>query len=511
MADTSIQWTDKTWSVAERFWARQSPAGPDEGYGIPGAVNQTRPRQFTDVQTHEDRLLEPLKWRKPARVFVNSMSDLFHEDVPDAFIDKVFAVMALSHRHTFQVLTKRPERMRDYLVEIYSPRGAERRLLAAEAIYGDAIQRGRRLRVSEVGGAGDRLGGSSLAGEAAAGVRSDQPVRTDEGRGVERPVSAGQGDHERRSEVCGSASAGVAPLQRCDSAREDRQPQRRRDGEQPTVESRTGNVEGADGARLHDLEAPESRSSRGVEHAHGPNGSGRDDHSVPGPGRQGIADNDRRGLPPVAGRGLPDRVAALLETHPLANTWLVGAVLPNVWAGVSCENQHFADERIPLLLQTPAAVRFISAEPLLGPVDLKNIASARDEMMLALAGLTWGLDGRLRGEHAKLDWVIVGESGPKSRPFDLTWARSIVQQCQAAGVPVFVKQLGAVPFSKHGSTDLPQRESVSRIDRQRIGFRDRTGGDMAEWPDDLRVREVPTRHTVAGVVAATGREIREGR
>jgi protein gp37 len=113
--------------------------------------------------------------------------------------------------------------------------------------------------------------------------------------------------------------------------------------------------------------------------------------------------------------------------------------LPNVWLGVSVENQHFADERIPLLLQTPAAVRFISAEPLLGPVDLgrwtTGCRSAAGHDDCVACGMGKRLDG--------LDWVIVGgESGPGSRPFDLAWARSIVQQCRAAGVACFVKQLG---------------------------------------------------------------------
>jgi len=142
--------------------------------------------------------------------------------------------------------------------------------------------------------------------------------------------------------------------------------------------------------------------------------------------------------------------------------------LPNVWLGVSVENQHFADERIPLLLQTPAAVRFISAEPLLGPVTLAqfhNGTVSRD----------WVRGG------TRLDWVIVGgESGPNSRPFDLAWGRSIVHQCQAAGVACFVKQLGAQPL---GDIPAPLPRLVKLMDRK--------GGEIDEWPEDLRVREFP--------------------
>jgi protein gp37 len=155
-----------------------------------------------------------------------------------------------------------------------------------------------------------------------------------------------------------------------------------------------------------------------------------------------------------------------------------GWPLPNVWLGVSVENQHFADERIPLLLQTPAAVRFISAEPLLGPVDLDQFVwpaciVTREQHDADHGGGMW-CDERC------LDWVIVGgESGHGARSFDLAWARSIVSQCRAAGVPVFVKQLGARPLFHDGGG------------RTSEGLRHPKGGDPTEWPEDLRVREFP--------------------
>ena len=116
---SKIEWTDETWNpvtgctkvsqgckncYAERQWPRMVRL-------IPSYAG----REFTDVRTHADRLDKPLRWQKPRRIFVNSMSDLFHEDVPDEFIDQVFAVMALAPQHTFQVLTKRAHRMREYL------------------------------------------------------------------------------------------------------------------------------------------------------------------------------------------------------------------------------------------------------------------------------------------------------------------------------------------------------------------------------------------------------------
>ena len=100
--------------------------------------------------------------------------------------------------------------------------------------------------------------------------------------------------------------------------------------------------------------------------------------------------------------------------------------LPNVWLGVTAENQQRADERIPILLQIPAAVRFVSVEPMLGPVKL------------SLNYHSHGIKG-----HQKLDWVICGgESGPGARPMNPDWVRSLRDQCQGAGVPFFFKQWG---------------------------------------------------------------------
>lgn len=316
---TEIQWTDETWNpvtgctkvspgcancyaetVANRFWAKQYQAVK---YTDQAGSTDARPRRFTDVQWHPDRLAQPLGWRKPRKTFVNSMSDLFHEDVPDAFIDQVFAVMALCPQHTFQVLTKRHNRMFDYVTS--------------------------RARSSQHWKDAARVVGYSL-------------------------------DFE-----------GVS---------------------------------------------------------------------------------------------------------------LVPFPLPNVWLGVSVENQHFADERIPRLLQTPAAVRFISAEPLLAPVDLSRLPSWLSGQQLdALTGSAYASDDDVwlgRSDRPSLDWVIVGgESGAGSRTFDLEWGRQILGQCQAAGVPCFIKQLGSAPrFSRD--------ESVKFI-------RNSKGGDMAEWPDDLRVRQFP--------------------
>lgn len=118
---------------------------------------------------------------------------------------------------------------------------------------------------------------------------------------------------------------------------------------------------------------------------------------------------------------------------------------PNLWLGVSAEDQHWADTRVPALLATPAGLRALAAEPLLGPLDLRPY---------------------LRGEP-RLDWVVVGgETSRGARPMAPEWAISVVEQCRAANVPVFVKQLGS-------------------------GWGSRGGADRATWPDSLRVRQTP--------------------
>ena len=121
--------------------------------------------------------------------------------------------------------------------------------------------------------------------------------------------------------------------------------------------------------------------------------------------------------------------------------------LPNVWCGVSAENQKWADIRIPSLLDTPAAIRFTSLEPLLGPVDLSWV-SGIDALQRDWVGSAAGGSG---APHPFLDWVIVGgESGPRSRRMEIAWLESIVGQCRDAGVPVWVKQDSGLRAGQQG-------------------------------------------------------------
>lgn len=140
--------------------------------------------------------------------------------------------------------------------------------------------------------------------------------------------------------------------------------------------------------------------------------------------------------------------------------------LPNVWVGVSVEDREHGIPRIGRLRQIPAALRFLSIEPLLedlGRIDLTGI-----------------------------DWVIVGgESGGTARPLDIAWVRSIVVQCRAAGIPVFVKQLGQRPEMRLYAESDYGSEFFRLHGNRAIRLRDKKGGDPSEWPEDLRVREMP--------------------
>jgi len=296
--DSGIEWTDATWNPVTG--CTRVSAGCDHCYAVPmtrrlegaarGAVGNGALRSHAQkyvgltvkngagdwhfngtVRTHDDALTVPLGWKKPKRIFVNSMSDLFHPKVPFNFIDKAFAVMALTPQHTYQILTKRPQRMAEYM-------------------------------------------------------------------------------NTRQS------AGGMVRLE--------------------------------------------------------------------------------PGLAPV---GSPDHVCE--AWHRALFFWPPA----NVWLGCSVEDQRTADERIPHLLKCHATVRFLSCEPLLGPIDLRLPEGCRgcNHPGNVVHRETCTLcDGT--GQERWIDWIILGgESGPGARPMHPGWARSIRDQCAAARVAFFFKQWGA--------------------------------------------------------------------
>lgn len=158
--------------------------------------------------------------------------------------------------------------------------------------------------------------------------------------------------------------------------------------------------------------------------------------------------------------------------------------IPNVWLGTSVEDQQRADERIPELLKVPAAVRFLSVEPLLSAVNLDNALLPSLGELRGLLRIDWKA-------APKVDWLIVGgESGPHARPCNVEWVRSIVRQCRDTGTACFVKQLGRKPCGYANNDETATIRSFNPLQ-----LADRKGASMEEWPDDLRVRQFPNTNS----------------
>lgn len=323
---TGIEWTEATWNPLAG--CSIVSAGCKNCYAM-GVANRLLDKPGTHYEGTTQRvngkavwtgrvnkapdevMIQPLKWKRPRMVFVNSMSDLFHEDVPDEWIDEIFAVMALAPQHTFQILTKRPERMYEYFDKHFT-----RHHMAAHA--------------------------SKFSGK--------------------KDGALGTCDHD----IC-------------------------------------------------NIKFP----------------------------------------------------------------------LENVWLGVTVEDQRRAHERIKPLLNTPAAVRFLSMEPLIDAVDLNNLFSPAkkdpDRVPLVAETCLYTVADRPAilpmHDQNKIDWVILGgESGPDARPMHPDWARFTRDQCNAAKVPFFFKQWGRwAPL-------LPEHEG-----RRDWAIVDHGGGvDIPDdrWPDE---------------------------
>ena len=452
MGDKSmIEWTDATWNpttgcskvsagckncYAERTWPRLSSSkGPYAG------------RKFTDVACHPDRLDQPLRWKRPRRIFVDSMSDLFHEDVPDEYRDKVFAVMALSPQHMFQVLTKRPERMLSYCCDLATPFRIAKRLDSLLGAQEGGAEQIRPIEgypgyfASSHGFIYSRKHGSQRRMKPDIGEQGHQRVQ------LHREGSGVRGDRLLIHRIILETFVGPSPALDAQA--------RHRDGD-PTNNAITNLLWGSQSDNWSDSKRHGSyrRNSKlthlQVEEICHRHISGESGEFL---GREyGVSATQIRNITSGRHWGVEPPIK-----WPVQNCWL----------GVSVEDQATADERIPLLLDTPAAVRFVSMEPLLTLTDITRIPTAHrrcqaePDTLNALTGECQNGDGEHDGiteitHGPSLDWVVVGgESGPGARPIHPDWPRSVRDQCAAAGVPFFFKQWGewapvAWPITQEG-------------------------------------------------------------
>jgi protein gp37 len=178
----------------------------------------------------------------------------------------------------------------------------------------------------------------------------------------------------------------------------------------------------------------------------------------------------------------PETAWHYIKSRALKGNYLL-QTSKNLWLGVSVENQKRADERIPILLQIPAKVRFVSIEPMLGPVDLTDIELTASIRLNALTG-----GGNIPG----LDWVILGgETGPEARPMNPDWVRSVRDQCQEAGVPFFFKQWGEWWQPPSGKTEILKdfnyplyhhEYGMFKVGKKAAG-RELDGRIWEEWPN----------------------------
>ncbi len=318
---TGISWTDATWSPVvgctrvspgcERCYAERAvnrlQRHPVVGEHYQGLLTSTG-RFSGRVATFWDRFDQPLRWKRPRKIFVNSMSDLFHDAISDETRDTLFGVMALADRHTFQILTKRAAAMREYFAE---------------------------------------------------------PTRM-------------------------ALIEGAAQLLYAE----------RNPGDDPSM-------------------------------------------------------------------------------------WLAVSELPkNIWLGISAEDQRRADARIPDLLETPARVRFVSAEPLIGPIVL------RPEW---LHGLDTSEGAR---DPKRVDWIIAGgESGPDARECAIDWLEALLEQTLETPCAFWMKQLGSNPIGTLAQFDaMPLGDRIT-LDlpggRGHITPIDRKGESREGWPRRLNVQEFP--------------------
>lgn len=450
---------------AERMAARLQ-AMCVSGNKCPEYLGKTEDGHWTGkIECCDWKLEIPLHWKKPSMIFVNSMSDTFHPNVPFEFIDKVMAVIALCPQHCFQLLSKRPEIMKKYFENCLPHISA----LVYNAKYGqrkDIFGSGRNRDIR------DRRTGPDMAAQEGSRSRSSGGRRIFEGNeGQSVQASSGgilnqtrifvDNNNDFKKKICNrSASCSVGLPQRANTEKIDDKPRGRNQRQQQAKQSNFDDLQSTTTSRTGSVEK-KSLAANGKQASQNETERGRCFSNAGNENNRGDGQKHSDSIQNETESGVGDLYSSDLETH-------INWPLSNLWLGVTAENQEMADKRIPILLQIPAVVRFVSIEPCLEEILISAHYLPQLKYLLSGGKPIYGNnvvvyeDGKFK---QGIDWVIVGcESGQNRRECKIEWVRSIVEQCKAANVPVFVKQL-----SINGK--------VSR--------------DMAEWPEDLRVREYP--------------------
>jgi len=428
---SKIEWTDATWNTV--YGCTRVSAGCDNCYAVKvtqrlagslgeawGLVSPGKKHFNGTVALLHKRLDQPLRWKKPRRIFVNSLSDLFHPDVPLEFVDKVFAVMALCSRHTFQVLTKRPERMREYMIDPATPFRVAKAMdwMSAQKEIETLKEEWRDIpgfpgyRLSNHGHAVGPKG--ELSPDIGALGHSRITIYRNRERHrfllhrlilsvfVRKPKNGEQVRHRSGDPACNAL---------------------------PSLSWGSQEENWEDSKRHGFYRRYQKLSELDVEEIKSRGSAGEASYSI----AKDFPVSDTQ-------------VGNILR----GNQWDTDSPMtwppPKIWLGTSVENQKTANERIPHLLQTPAAIRWLSVEPMLGPVDLTGtlgeIGVGLHSYDVLRGRNVHHDDGNQWTECDRIQWVACGcESGPNARIMDVGWVRNLRDKCDAAGVPFFLKQM----------------------------------------------------------------------
>lgn len=432
---TKIEWATETWNPitgctkisegCQNCYAERMAKRLAGRYGYP----KDEPFRVT---FHPDRLYEPFRWKKPRMVFACSMSDVFHKEVEDNWVDRIIAAAAICSKHTFLLLTKRPSEMLKYFSNPERPFLIQSAIDNAQVELSDSPEEWRPIvgyeSVYEVSNLGRvRRCDSNKKGRR----RPDGILRPRSVKGY-NAVSLSLNGFVKQFRVPQLVlTSFVGPV-----------PQ--------NAEARHWNGKKTDD-RLSNLVWGTRSDNMGDASRHGTAGTWMKSRSkftheqVSLIRRRRSAGEKLISIANDFGTTIKHISAICLGTkYVLPKTeW----PLPNIWLGVTAENQQRADERIPVLLQIPAAVRFVSVEPMLSRINMeKYLRCPNCGYSKTDADIHWDhqLCSSQNGWYPNvIDWVVCGgETGPGARQMKQDWVYSLRNQCEETGTPFFFKKWG---------------------------------------------------------------------